>query len=197
MRLIAIAVMSMTISTAPILAYAACEAGKAGGEITGDEAQKVYECIADDLASGYQAGAKRWIPKNFVANYRSWTKASAFPAAPGFHGGRFLVTWVNRTGAEAYKKYEEDPQIPAGTVIAKESFSVNDDGKVTKGPLFFMQKVAAGTSEVTMDWYYMAVASNGAPMAVNVMNACSECHMGNFGHQGGLGYPVEEARITP
>jgi len=30
---------------------------------------------------------------------------------------------------------------------------------------------------------------------VPVVQACSECHMGNFGHQGGLGYPVEEARI--
>ena len=41
----------------------------------------------------------------------------------------------------------------------------------------------------------MAVAPNGAPMAVPVMTACNECHVQNFGHQGGLGYPVPEARI--
>jgi len=85
--------------------------------------------------------------------------------------------------------------IPAGTVIAKESFAVTDKGKVQKGPLFLMQKVAAGTSPETMDWYYMAVAPNGTPMAVPVMTACNRCHMGNYGDRGGLGYPIEEARI--
>jgi cytochrome c553 len=41
----------------------------------------------------------------------------------------------------------------------------------------------------------MMVAPNGSPQAVNVFTACSECHQENFGEQGGLGYPVEDARI--
>lgn len=118
------------------------------------------------------------------------------PAAPGFHSGRFLNTWVNSVGAEEYLKYAENPTIPAGTVIAKESFGVSDEGKVSRGPLFFMEKVAAGTSPETDDWYYTMVSANGQPMAVNVISACSECHQGNFGDTGGLGYPVEEARIV-
>ena len=192
-------VKKLAVSAAFVLvasaASAACDPGKPGSELTGEEAQAVYECIAADLHAGYATGDKRWIPAEFVQDYRDWTLASTIPAAPGFHGGRFLLTWVNAAGADAYLDYAEDPIIPAGTVIAKESFAVNDEGKVDKGPLFLMQKVEAGVSPETDDWYYMAVMPNGAPMAVDVISACSECHQGNFGHQGGLGYPVEEARV--
>lgn len=195
-RLMQILFGASALLAAPSIALAACDADKAGTELTGAEAQAVYECLADELVAGYQQGPKRWIPEEFVASYRNWTQASTFPAAPGFHGGRFLLTWVNETGAGAYMAYAENPEIPAGTVIAKESFAVGEDGSATAGPLFLMQKVEDGTSEETNDWFYMAVAPNGAPMAVNVMTACNECHMGNFSHQGGLGYPVEEARVT-
>lgn len=175
---------------------APCDPGKPGADLTADEAQAVYDCIKDDLLAGYSTGDKKWIPAEFVADYRGWTRVSTFPASPGFHGGRFLLTWVNDAGAEEYLKFKEaDVSIPAGTVIAKESFAVNDAGKVKKGPLFLMQKVAQGTSPETMDWYYMAVAPNGAPMAVPVMTACNECHVGLYGRQGGLGYPVPEARL--
>ncbi len=90
---------------------------------------------------------------------------------------------------------EENVFIPAGTVIAKESFSVTAAGKVKPGPLFIMEKRVAGVSPETNDWYYMAVAPSGTPMAVNVMKACNECHMGNFGDQGNLGYPDPEVRV--
>jgi len=195
-RLAAVLFALGAVTVSAPAAHAACDPGKPGSDLTGDEAKAVYECIAADLHKGYATGDKRWIPAEFVNDYRGWTLASGFPAAPGFHGERFLVTWVNAAGADEYLKYAEDPSIPAGTVIAKESFGVNAAGKVEKGPLFLMQKVEAGVSPQTDDWYYMMVAPNGAPMAVEVVSACSDCHMGNFGHQGGLGYPVEEARIS-
>lgn len=176
-------------------ASAACDPGKPGSDLTGAEAQQVYECIAGTLHAGYKKGGKGWINKSLVDDYRSWTKASSFPAAPGVHGDRFLLTWVNKTGADAYLKYEEEPEIPAGTLIAKESFSVNEAGKVVPGPLFLMEKAAKGKSPKSNDWYYMMVAPNGQPVAVDVMAACSTCHQGAYAHQGGLGYPVEEARI--
>ncbi|MEL6521030.1 MAG: hypothetical protein AAFQ66_08700 [Pseudomonadota bacterium] len=177
------------------LASAACEPGKPGFELTAEEASEVYTCLEASLLEGYQKGGKRWIPDEYVAEFRNWTKVSTAPAAPGFHSNRFLVTWVNETGAAAYSEYREDPEIPAGTLIAKESFSVDDDGIVQPGPLFFMEKVAEGTSPETMDWYYMLVGANGAPLGINVMAACNDCHVNTFGHQGGLGYPVEEARL--
>lgn len=180
----------------PPAAHAAdCGAGKPGEDLSFEEAQKVYDCIAEKLHEGYATGPKGWIPVDFVDNYRSWTKASTVPAAPGFHGGRFLVTWVNQTGASEYLKYAENPTMPAGSVLAKESFSVNDEGAVVLGPLFFMEKVDAGTSPETDDWHYSMVSPTGKPQAVNVISACSECHQENFADTGGMGYPVEEARI--
>lgn len=111
------------------------------------------------------------------------------------HQDRFLYTYVNDIGFDAYTQYAEDPKIPAGTVIAKVSFVVNDAGKASPGPLFIMQKTEPGASPETMDWYYMMVAANGRPQAVNVMTACNECHIGNYDFQGGLGYPIEDARL--
>ena len=176
-------------------AHAACEAGKAGVDLNGAEAQAVYDCLKADMVAGYKKGNKRWIPKSYVDEYRGWTSASTFPAAPGFHGERFLLTFVNSVGAEQYLKYEDEGvSMPAGTLIAKESFSVDDNGKAKVGPLFLMEKVAAGTSPATDDWYYMMVAPNGAPQAVNVVQACHVCHSG-FEGSDNLGYPVEEARV--
>ncbi|MEL6680105.1 MAG: cytochrome P460 family protein, partial [Pseudomonadota bacterium] len=175
-------------------AATACDVDKAGVDLTLDEAQAVYECIEESLNAGYQGGNLNWIPSDIVADYKSWRLASTAPAAPGFHSNRFLLTYVNEVGFDAYTKYEEDPVIPAGTVIAKESFSVNDEGKVRPGPLFIMQKAEAGASPETLDWYYMAVSTGGNAMGINVMTACNECHLG-FDYQGGLGYPVEEARL--
>ncbi len=185
------------LSLAPTAQAAECDPGKDGAELTFEEAQTVYDCIAAGLHEGYMKGKKRWIPEEYVSDYRNWTIANTLPANPGFHGGRFLLTWVSEAGAEDYLKYkDEDVNIPAGTVIAKESFAVTEKGKVKKGPLFIMEKVAAGKSPETDDWYYMMVAPNGTPQAVNVIKACSECHQGNFGHQGGLGYPAEDVRIA-
>ena len=188
----AIAAAALLFSTG---AHAACDPGKPGESLSGAEAQKVYECLAEKLHAGYKKGGKGWINKSYVNDYRSWERVSSIPAAPGVHGDRFLITFVNETGAAEYKKYAEDPNIPAGTLIAKESFSVNKKGKAVAGPLFLMEKTAKGKSPETDDWYYMMVAPNGKPVAVNVMAACSTCHQGAYGHQGGLGYPVEEARV--
>lgn len=110
------------------------------------------------------------------------------------------MTWVNSVGAEEYLKYkDENVNIPAGTVIAKESFKIGTKGKgkgkAKKGPLFLMIKAKAGSSPKTMDWIYQGVLPNGKPMKFNPVKACSKCHMENFAEQGGLGYPIEEARI--
>ena len=85
-----------------------------------DEAQAVYDCLKAELYDGYQKGSKRWIPAEFVSDYRNWTPASTLPANPGVHSERFLFTYVNDVGAAAYLEFkEEGAKMPAGTVIAK------------------------------------------------------------------------------
>jgi hypothetical protein len=192
-RSIATAGLLLAASAAP--AASTCDPGKPASELSYEDAQTVYDCIKGELYQGYNAGDKKWVPAEFVRDYRGWTPVSRLPANPGFHGGRFLLTYVNDAGDDEYLKFlEERGPMPAGTVIAKETFAVNDAGKVEKGPLFIMQKVEAGVSPETSDWYYMMVAPDGVPQAVPVITACNECHQGNFGHRDGLGYPVEDVR---
>lgn len=187
--------VAVTLAASPAAA-AACAAGKPRAEMTVADAQGVYDCLKDAMYENYNKRDKRWIPAEVVRDYRDWKLANTGPAAPGFHGERYLMTWVNAAGYDAYTEFrDEDVSIPAGTWIVKESFDVAEDGQAKAGPLFIMQKVEAGTSPKTMDWYYMMVMPNGAPAAVNVFTACNECHVETFGHQGGLGYPVEEVRV--
>ncbi|MGG7567640.1 cytochrome P460 family protein [Rhodovulum sp. DZ06] len=175
-------------------AAAACTAPAAGEDLTEAQAAEVYACLAADMQAGYARGPKRWIDAAYVADYRSWTAASTGPAAPGVHGARFLMTWVNPVGAEAYLRFDEEgAKMPAGTVIAKESFTVDASGAAAPGPLFFMEKAAPGASPETGDWYYMMVSARGAPVAVPVVQACHDCHSG-FEDSDFLGYPAEEVR---
>ena len=171
-----------------------CKAAGGPDDISFDEANKVYQCLTEKMYKGYQKGAKRWIPLDYVANYKNWRAASTAPANPGPHTNRFLFTRVNEIGFDAYTKYAEDVTMPVGTVISKESFTISKKGKAKPGPLFIMEKVAPGTSPSTNDWYYMMVSAKGAPVAVNVARDCHECHSG-FDFQDSLGYPVEEVRL--
>lgn len=133
-------------------ASAACDPEKPGGKLTYAEAQTVYSCLKEEIHDGYMQGDKKRLPAAFVRDYRSWTRVSRLPANPGFHGGRFLLTYVNDVGADEYKKFlDERGPMPAGAVIAKESFFVNDTGEVEKGPLFLMQKVETNVSPETND----------------------------------------------
>lgn len=175
---------------------ASCSAGKPRAEMTNADAQALYECLKEAMFDNYNKGDKRWIPPEFVSEYRDWKAANTAPAAPGFHGERYLVTYVSPAGYEEYTAFkEEDVNIPAGTLIAKESFDVAEDGSAKAGPLFIMQKVEEDKSPETMDWYYMMVMPNGTPAAVDVMTGCNECHVSTFGSRGGLGYPDEEVRV--
>lgn len=171
-----------------------CDPGKGPDDLTYDEAKTVHDCLKPSLYEGYNQGGKRWIPADYVKDYQSWGAANTAPANPGFHANRYLSTYVNEVGFETYVQYAENPTVPVGTVIAKESFSISDGGEASKGPLFFMEKVAEGVSPETDDWYYMMVSAEGQPQAVNVVSACHECHSG-FSDTGNMGYPVEEVRL--
>ncbi len=74
--------------------------------------------------------------------------------------------------------------MPLGTVLAKDSFSVKPNGKAAIGPLFIMEKMAAGFSPETGDWRYVTIKPNGKIMGVTngqnskAMEFCSDCHSG-------------------
>jgi hypothetical protein len=174
-----------------------CIAARPDTALAADEANAVYDCLQDILQEGYRQGDKRWIPAEYVEDYRSWTPASRYPAFSAAHGGRHLVTYVNQVGAQDYLRFSEsEVEMPTGSLIAAESFSVDERGRAQPGPLFLMEKVEPGRSPQTDDWFYMAVAPNGSPMVMDVISSCGTCHQGQLGQRGGLGYPPAEARLT-
>ncbi len=170
-----------------------CNVNKPGDEVSYREAHDVYLCLERKMFDGYNTGPKRWVNPNHVGQYRTWDPVSTLPANPGVHSNRFLFSYVNQIGSATYKQYAEGVSMPVGTVIAKESFTITSKGKAKKGPLFFMEKVAPGTSPKTNDWFYTMVNANGKPAVINVFKACNECHSG-FEDTDFLGYPVEEVR---
>jgi hypothetical protein len=159
-------------------------------DFTQEQIDALYECVSDELLENYQSAGDE-----VAAVYRDWGHAQTGPAAPGMHGGRFLNTFVNEVGYEAYIQYEEDDEsfeMPVGTVIAKESYTLRENAP-RRGPLFIMTR---GTTEEYPDtdgWFYSAVQPNGNPMNIS-QSFCHDCH-GGFSFSDSLGYPAFEVRL--
>ena len=82
----------------------------------------------------------------------------------------------------AYGKYEESGVLPAGAVLAKDSFGVTKRGEVRIGPLFTMVKMEKGFNEASADWQYVLITPKaktiGATGGANAkkVNFCIKCH---------------------
>ena len=173
------------------LAQAECTTTTPKADLTNEQVVELYECIKDEMRKGYASQGNEW-----AAAYPGWQAAFTVPGGVGNHGKRFLTTYVNETGHEEYVKFsDENPTMPVGTIIAKESFNVSKKGKVKTGPLFFMEKVAAGgDADEYGNWVYSALQPNGKPMKIK-QQFCHGCH-GGFDDQDSLGYPEEDKRAA-
>lgn len=73
--------------------------------------------------------------------------------------------------------------MPAGAVIAKDSFSVAPDGQVSVGPLFLMEKMPAGFLAESGDWKYTMILPDGSLFGETHghnsagMQFCIDCHL--------------------
>ncbi len=156
-----------------------------------DEAQivEIYDCMKQAMVDGYTAGDNEVAPV-----YRDWTATATRPAVAGPHGERVLMTFANDVAAEQYLKFASDGfEMPAGSVLAKESLKITDNATVRVGPLFIMTKVAAGEADEFDNWVYSAVQPNGKAMGIS-QGFCHDCHAA-FADQDSLGYPLEEVRV--
>lgn len=72
--------------------------------------------------------------------------------------------------------------MPEGSILAKDSFSVDDQGNVAIGPLFLMEKMPSGFLEESGDWRYATIDPDGSVMELDpanitgVMQSCISCH---------------------
>ncbi len=188
-KLISMGVISATLLGFSGIVQAACTTTTAKDDLTDDQVVELYECIKGELREGYASmGDER------AKAYTEWGVTSTIPGGVGNHGSRYLMTFVNETGFDQYVKFSDDgSEMPVGTVIAKESFNVSKKGQVKKGPLFFMEKVAAGEADEYGNWVYSALQPKGKVMKIK-QKFCHDCH-GNFEDQDALGYPEEDYRV--
>jgi hypothetical protein len=91
-------------------------------------------------------------PLEVGADYASYHKLTKFAHPSPTHGDRFAEIYVNEVGRAAYTS---DAPLPVGTVIVKATWERDGDrASTTPGPLFVMQKRAAGYNPDHEDWYY-------------------------------------------
>ncbi|MGF1641886.1 MAG: cytochrome P460 family protein [Rhodospirillales bacterium] len=146
-------------------------------EITVDEARATYACLRAEMAAAY---AKAGLGK--VAGYQQWANVALAPYQSATHGSRYVNNYANAVGAESYARFEEVGTMPAGSVLAKDSFVVRPDGRVAVGPLFVMEKTAPGASAATGDWRYTMIMADGSVFGTTGgagsarMEFCAECH---------------------
>ncbi len=135
-------------------------AAAAAVELTDAEAAAAYNCIKGKLKTGY-AKSKLMSAGGvaIAANYQGWKRFSTRAYVSDTHGGRYVQNYGNAV-ARDYGKYEKVGKMPVGSILAKDSFVVRG-GKIMPGPLFVMEKMAAGFNPASGNWRYSLVMPNG------------------------------------
>ena len=158
-------------------------------DISAQSVNELYETSRAGLMAGYQQGDNA-----IAAQYQSWKATATAPAAPGVHSGRYMMTYVNDIGHADYIEYSSNnPSMPIGTLIAKESFTVKGEGEFRPGPLFTMERVSLEDAPETDGWIYGRVNTNGRRMRTS-QKFCHSCHDA-FATQDSLGYPAKQVRL--
>ena len=149
----------------PCAAAAACNpcnpcGAAAAVELTDAEAIAAYNCAKGMLKAGYvKSKLTSETGLEIAAQYQDWRRFSTRSYVSDTHGGRFVQNYGNAV-AKAYGKYENAGALPAGSVLAKDSFVVRG-GQVFAGPLFVMEKMSAGFKAASGNWRYTLVMPDG------------------------------------
>ncbi|MEH6405530.1 MAG: cytochrome P460 family protein [Sneathiella sp.] len=141
-------------------------------ELADAEAVAAYTCVGPSLAQAY---GKSDHP--VAVGYRKWTRFSKIAYPADAHGTRFMNNYANEVAAADYGKWEAAGTMPKGSVLAKDSFIVADDGHIFVGPLFIMEKGVAGSNSATRDWQYTMIMPGGIVRRDTVLQKfCNGCH---------------------
>jgi hypothetical protein len=149
------------------------------GRLTPEAARDVYRKLAPQMADGY-AQARLAL----IRDYQDWRRYNTAPYLSATHGNRYVNNYANHL-ATNYERVGEIAglKMPSGTVLAKDSFSLTDDGKVFPAPLFVMEKLEPNASPQTGDWRYVSILPDGSIFADShgarheQANFCHECHI--------------------
>ncbi|NVO57695.1 cytochrome P460 family protein [Rhodobacteraceae bacterium B1Z28] len=145
-------------------------------DLSKDEAQQHYQALTRRMARGYGTAQL-----DIILNYQSWPLFNDAPYISATHGQRYVNSYANRM-AHNYATLQEGEVLPMGSVLAKDSMTVTDEGKIYPGALFVMQKLSAGASPETADWRYIMVMPDGSLFGdttgfrASAVAYCHVCH---------------------
>ena len=145
-------------------------------ELSDADAEDIYRRLSGPLRKGYR------LSDHPVARaYQSWSRFNTAPYRSATHGERFVNNYANGIG-RAYGAFEEAGILPAGSIVAKDSFAVTAAGDVTAGPLFIMEKMPQGFNAKSRDWRYSMIMPDGSVFGVTngadsqKVQFCITCH---------------------
>ncbi|MGI9370987.1 MAG: cytochrome P460 family protein [Hyphomicrobiales bacterium] len=125
-------------------------------QLEGQAAEDVYLKLLDAMTEGY-----RLSRRSTAEDYLDWKRYNTAPYRSATHGRRFVNNYANMISKD-YAKYEKAGEMPEGAVIAKDSFTVTEEGNVSPGPLFIMRKMQAGFNAASGDWRYSMIMPDGS-----------------------------------
>jgi len=145
-------------------------------DLSRSDAESTYQHIRAEMVEGYSLAA---IPGS--QSYQNWQRFNSAPYRSAQHGERFVNNYGNAAAA-AYSRYEAVGRLPVGAILAKDSFTVTDDGGVFAGALFLMEKMPAGFQPEARDWRYSMILPDGSLYGTsggegnNQVAFCAACH---------------------
>ena len=159
------------------------------------DALTVYTQVLKEMAGGYELSGDA-----AARGYRLWQRYNQAPYRSATHGERFVNNYANPMG-RAYGQYEEAGALPAGAVLAKDSFAVTARGDVFAGPLFLMEKMPAGFDANAKDWRYTMIMPDGSLFGTSKgqgsekVEFCVTCHRAAGDEADHLFFIPEEYRV--
>ena len=153
-----------------------CGAAAQSTELTPCEAKKAYQCLKGEMQAAY---AKSGNP--IARAYAKWKRYNKVSYVSDTHGGRYVNNYANKTGRK-YGKYEKAGTMPKGTILAKDSFALSPNGRLSVGPLFIMEKMGKGFNKASGNWRYTMIMPNGSVFGTTGgkgsgnVKFCYECH---------------------
>jgi hypothetical protein len=139
------------------------------------DAVSIYDRIRDDMVAAY-----RLSRISVTDRYHTWRRYNRAPYLSATHGDRYINNYANAE-AKPYGQNGEAP-MPAGAVLAKDSFTVTAQGDVFTGPLFLMEKMVPGFAPEARDWRYTMIMPDGSLFGTTNgegserMAFCANCH---------------------
>ena len=145
--------------------------------LSAEDAERLYDELKSDMATRYEMSRQPG-----VANYQTWKRYNRGPYPSVSHGNRYLNNYGN-PAAQAYGRYEQAGKLPVGSILAKDSITVSEEGKAMPGALFLMEKMQAGFNYVSGDWRYTMIMPDGSLFGTTNgegterVKFCISCHL--------------------